>query len=242
MGIELEVDGGGHDSQNAQELLNIGNKYEEHIYIKHDGSLDDGFEIVSHPATPGYHLKHMKWREICSRAVELGYTSHQAGTCGLHIHVSKDCFGSTYREQEEVIARILYFVEAHFNEMLCFSRRTQSQLDRWAARYGYKDQPKDILYHAKNSNMGRYTAINLQNYDTIEFRMFRGTLKYNTFAAVVQLVENICNAAVSMSDEQFKAMSWQRFVTGIQDAPELIEYLKSRRLYVNEEITTEEEI
>jgi hypothetical protein len=243
LGIELEIEGG-EDAFNAGELLTIANRLDDHIYIKHDGSLNDGMELVSHPCTLDYHMKHVPWTGICRKAVEMGYTSHNAGTAGLHVHVSRSAFGSTYLEQEEIIARVLYFVEAHFNEMLRFSRRTASQLQKWAARYGYKDHPKDILEHAKNSNLGRYTAINLQPYDTVEFRIYRGSLKYQTFIAALQITSEICRAALSMSDDEFRAMSWSEFVSGIdkEKYQELVEYLKIRRLYVNEEISAEEEI
>ncbi|WP_295088956.1 hypothetical protein [Ruminococcus sp.] len=36
-------------------------------------------------------------------------------------------------------------------------------------------------------------------------------------------------------------MSWSEFVDTVKE-PELIQYLKERRLYVNEEVTTEEEM
>ncbi|MHC1694070.1 MAG: amidoligase family protein [Eubacteriales bacterium] len=191
-----------------------------------------------------YHLHNIPWEHILKHAVDLGYTSHIAETCGLHVHVSREYFGNGYRQQEAAIARVLFFIESHFNEMLKFSRRTMSQMNRWAARYGYKEHPRDILDHAKSSNQGRYSAINLQNSYTIEFRMFRGTLKYNTFIAVLQMVSHICKAAISMSDDDFKAMSWQDFVAQIpiESSPQLISYLKSRRLYVNDEVQTEEDI
>ena len=44
------------------------------------------------------------------------------------------------------------FLEKHWEERLKFSRRTPRQLDQWAARYGYKDHPKEILDHAKKGN------------------------------------------------------------------------------------------
>ena len=50
-GVELEVDEGGKDNDNAAVLKSIANTHEENIYIKSDGSLEDGFEIVSHPMT-----------------------------------------------------------------------------------------------------------------------------------------------------------------------------------------------
>ena len=240
LGVELEIDEGGEDRYSAEKLLNIANAERENMYIKHDGSLDDGMELVSHPMTLAEHETNLPWREICRKAISLGYASHQARTCGLHVHVSRACFGD-YEQQEEVIGRILYFMEAHWNEMLKFSRRTQSQLDRWASRYGYKNSPKEILEHAKKSDIGRYACVNLKNSNTIEFRIFRGTLKYSSFIAALQLTDCICKAAIAMSDEDFKAMSWSGFVSTLTHT-ELIEYLKSRRLYVNDIIETEGEI
>lgn len=43
-----------------EELLSIANaEGQDHLYIKHDGSLDDGFELVTHPMTLDYHLNKM---------------------------------------------------------------------------------------------------------------------------------------------------------------------------------------
>lgn len=240
-GIELEIDSGGESNVNAEELLQIANTGEERAYCKHDGSLEDGFEIVTHPMTLAYHLETMPWAALLHRATELGYLSHKAYTCGLHIHVNRDAFGETEAQQDACIARILYFFEKHWDELLKFSRRTPRQLDQWAARYGYKDHPMEILNHAKKGGGGgRYSAINLQNRDTIEFRIFRGTLKYNTLIATLQLVNKLCDVAVSLPDELLKPLAWTTFVSGIQE-PELIQYLKERRLYVNEPIQGEED-
>ena len=46
--------------------------------------------------------------------------------------------------------------------------------------------------------------------------------------------------AVSLSDEMVKPLAWTTFVSGIWE-PELIQYLKERRLYVNEPIQGEED-
>ena len=71
--------------------------------------------------------------------------------------------------------------------------------------------------------------------------MFRGTLKLNTIIATLQLVNRICDVAYSMSDDEIKNMSWTTLVSGCEE-PELIEYLKERRIYVNEPIDTEEDL
>ena len=241
MGVELEIDGSGEYTPNARQILDIANGSGELIYCKHDGSLDDGFEIVTHPMSLEFHRHGMPWQEVMHRAVELGYLSHQAGTCGLHVHVSRAAFGVDEEVQDMVIARILYFVEKHWNELLKFSRRTQRQLDRWAARYGYKDRPAEMMEHVKKGYGNRYTCVNLTNRATIEFRIFRGTLKYNTLIATLELVDRICDVALALPDDALKALSWSDFVSGCTE-PELIQYLKERRLYLNEPVNSEVDI
>lgn len=241
-GVELEIDGAGEYNENAKRILDAVNTGDEYIYCKHDGSLDEGFEIVTHPMTPQFHLDTMPWDVITEEAREMGYTSHQAGTCGLHIHVNRTAFGNTEQKQDAAIARVLYFFEKHWEELLKFSRRTQHQLDRWAARYGFKEQPQDILTHAKEGrHAGRYTAVNLTNVETVEFRMFRGTLKLNTILATLQLIDRICDVALSLSDDELKSMSWTSFVSGCTQ-PELVRYLKERQLYINEPVESEVEL
>ena len=243
MGVELEIDKGGEDNNNAEILLNMANRHQEHLYCKHDGSLNEGFEMVSHPMTLEYHENNMRWSDIFEQARDLGYRSHQTQTCGLHIHVSRSAFGKTYEDQEEVISRIVYFVEKHWNELLKFSRRTESNMDRWASRYGILTTAKDTYKNAKDKRMGRYVAVNLENYATIEFRLFRGTLNHRTFLATLQLVDEICKMANLLPDKKLEGLSWSDFVIQIpKSKKELIDYLKSRFLYVNEPMNTREEI
>ena len=241
-GVELEVDEAGEDPAKARRVMEIANCDTDRMYCKHDGSLDYGFEIVTHPMSLSYHLKEVPWAKILSCLREMGYRSHQASTCGLHCHISRKAFGTTVEEQEEVIARILFFVEKHWNELLKFSRRTMRQLERWANRYGYQPDPKKLYDHAtKNYGAGRYTCVNLTNSETIEFRIFRGTLKLNTLLATLQLIDRICDVAIFLSDDELAAMSWATFVSGCTQ-PELIQYLKERRLYINEPVESEVEV
>lgn len=183
----------------------------------------------------------MPWPAVLHEAAQLGYYSHQTHTCGLHVHVNRTAFGETRREQDDVIARILFFVENHWNELLRFSRRTQAQMAQWAARYGRKDDPKAMLDHAKKNQLERYKCVNLTNHDTVEFRMFRGTLKLNTFYATLQMVDRICDVALFLSDEKIQDLTWTDFAAECT-APELVQYLKERRLYVNEPVQVTEEV
>ncbi len=243
LGVELEIDEGGESNRSAKELLKIGNEREEHIYIKRDGSLDDGMEIVTHPMTLEYHKNCLPWESLVKNCRENGYFSHQSDTCGLHVHVNRKSFGKTVYEQDLSIARILFFVENHWNELLKFSRRTQRQLEKWAARYGRKDSPQEVLDAAKGGGYRRYTCVNLVNHHTIEFRIFRGTLKLNTILATLELVDVLCDLAMWKTDQYMQELSWTQFVSDLKEEkyPELIQYLKERRLYVNEPVNMEVE-
>ena len=114
-------------------------------------------------------------------------------------------------------------------------------MNRWAARYGYEKTGREILDKAKKGNTGRYAAVNLCPYHTIEFRLFRGTLKLNTLLATLQIVNKICDVALFMTEEEIAAQSWRDFVLNVKE-PELIQYLRERQLYVNDEVKNEEEM
>ena len=235
MGVELEVDEGGHDQDNAAAIMDIANNDADRLYIKSDGSINDGFEMVTHPMSLDYHKTQMPWLEIMEELIERGYLSHKTSTCGLHVHVNRNSLGVSSTLQEDAVARILYFVEHHWNEMLRLSRRTESAMQRWAARYGAKENPKAHMDDAKK-DYSRYRCINIQNYYTIEFRLFRGTLKYSTFIATLELVNEICSVAVSLSDDEMTKLTWEKFVDGIdkEKNTELINYLGERNLYNGE--------
>lgn len=159
---------------------------------------------------------------LCQTCYDQSYMT--CSECGRLIHCEDTyylddsdeplCLTCLEEEQEPAIARILYFVKKHWEELLKFSRRTPRQLERWAARYGYKDRPQEILEHAKKgSHAGRYSCVNLENRATIEFRMFRGTLKLNSLLATLQMVDHICSVALHLSDGACKDLSWRTFVT-----------------------------
>ena len=245
-GVELEIDEGGKDDENAEDILyeaNGDSDDEDMLYIKTDGSLNDGMELVSHPCSILYHRTEFPWKDITRKAKSLGYTSHNAGTCGLHVHISRDRLGESSEDQEETISRLMFFFESHWNELVKFSRRTEHALNQWAARYGYKDCPKEILENAKSSSKGRYASVNICNAKTVEIRMFRGTLKYNTLIATLEMVDAICENVICHTDDELHGQSWADFVVSINpEYIELIRYLKERQLYVNEPVAEEEEV
>lgn len=239
MGVELEIDKGERPCACAEELAEI-ETYDDEFYMKHDGSLEDvGIEIVSHPATLSYHLNRFQWKEVFSTAKKFGYKSHDAGTCGLHVHVSRaylaaDENGVTSEDREELnTAKIILFVEKHWDEMVRFSRRDRYQLDRWAKCPDSAITPEDEIGNIKdklyNLTDDRYQAVNLCNSSTIEFRLFRGTLNLNTFRATLEFVQLLCDYCKEHNLKEVLDSSWDDLISW-REYPELATYLKERKM------------
>ena len=57
---------------------------------------------------------------------------------------------------------------------------------------------------------------------------------------MLQLVDRICDCAIHLNDAELKGLAWTTFVSGCTQ-PELVQYLKERRLYVNEPVESEVE-
>ena len=228
LGVELEVDDGGTDEDNAQTILDI--LEEQHAYCKHDGSINDGFEIVSHPATIDYHMRCIDWGGALQELRNLDYTSHDAGTCGIHVHMNRGGFGDTLEEQELGISKVLFFIERHWVNVVKFSRRSRNQLDRWAARYlsGTPEHPEDVLDYAKN-DMSRYRCVNLRNYSTVEIRVFRGSLIYETFMATLQFADLMYDIAELPLDDVMD-ITWNEFTDMGSKYEEFTSYIKRRNL------------
>lgn len=66
-------------------------------------------------------------------------------------------------------------------------------------------------------------------------------MKWNTFLATLQMVNRICDVALYLSDQEVQDLTWTDFSAGCTE-PELVQYLKERRLYVNEPVSVSEEV
>lgn len=205
MGIELEVDKG----DNLNDSVKMVQDKLDWCYCKSDGSLNNGFEIVSHPLTLDFiTCRKNSFKEIFENLLNNGWRSHDTSTCGLHCHVNRTFFGETHIEQDLNIAKVILIVNLLWTDMINFSRRKVDEVERWCKRNNYiskdttpnKTEEEVICDCKKQPN--RYYAVNLENRNTIEFRLFKGTLKLNTFIATMQFVSNICNMAkeIKLSD------------------------------------------
>jgi hypothetical protein len=232
-GLELEIDDGEDRKEAARAIQDAGG---DCIYLKHDGSLSsDGFEIVTHPATIEHHMHTMPWRDIIAAARDYDYTSHDAGTCGLHIHASRTLFGKRPTEQDLNIAKVILLIDFWFEQYIVpFSRRNYNQLNDWAKKPNAyimaSDTEYDAICKAKESGESdRYKAVNLKNSHTVEFRFFRGTLRRDTIIASIQFIDTLIKyvSSVQLADLWDKTFN---DVFGDTQYAELKDYLQKRKI------------
>lgn len=208
LGVELETD----DNDDINELADniIGEFGNERMECKEDGSLSDyGLELVSQPMTPEVHLTSGMWERIIDFVLEQNGRSHDAGTCGLHIHLSRGFFdeGAVYR-----MDRLFHRFKS---QMMKFSRRSERQMhwcrideDDLASIKEVEERKKE--WKRKKANAGRYEAVNDTNTNTVEIRMWRGTLNVETFRATVELTTGLAYVVNAISDEFADELDWER--------------------------------
>lgn len=213
LGVELEVDDGGENDKTVKQLMKLINPKDKiFMYCMHDGSLSDGFEIITQPATLKYHtsIKGM-YEQVFNLLLKKGYLSHDTTTCGIHVHFNRDF----YADNEELyITRLLYLVDKFWDEIVRFSRRNQRRLDRYSKKVDISI--KD--YYRRSNKSGNhdfhYYAVNLANENTIEFRMFKGSLNIDTFMATLQFVHNCIMCAKEKNAEEIQSMKFEELITG----------------------------
>lgn len=227
-GVELEIDKGDDPEETAGEIIDAC----EDVYCKHDGSLSDGVEIVSHPCTLEYHIKDLGWDTISDIALSHNFKSHNARTCGLHIHVGRRQLGCDADERRETASKIAILIWRHWESVLRFSRRSNEQL-HWAGKPELDSAitQRNAINAVYNDvyNSGRYKAVNFSNRNTIEFRIYNGTLRVPTLYATLQFTSNVCKYAMAHTLEECLASQWLD-VAMYEQSPELADYLHTRAL------------
>jgi hypothetical protein len=211
-GVELEFE---CDEQNSRKFY-ASKINSEFIYCKSDGSLKYGIEAVSHPATFDYWMKRDPYKNVFNLA-KLGCRSHDTTTCGLHVHISRTAFTN-----EEHLKRFMKIFYRNPSRIMRFSRREKNKLHEWASVDGVDDNAID--YKAKHGDdPNRRTAVNTQNSNTIEVRIFKGTLNKVTFYKTIEFCDAILEFTRTSNWEQ---TLWQ----GLQDY--IVEH-KDRYIYLN---------
>lgn len=207
MGIELEVERRGDSIRHGEMAHDIISKLgEEVVYNKWDGSLSDGFEIVTHPhSLDKYHA--LDWTFL-DDLKDNGYRSWNTRSCGLHVHVSRSAFrGSSTLSGEAHQLRFLKFIYDNQRQACRIAGRV-SQWAKW-------DDKGNLVAKVKKgvNSAGHYSAVNTENSSTIEVRIFRGSLRKERVLSAIEFVHASVEFTRSLKIvPKDKPLSWSRFV------------------------------
>ena len=203
-GLEIEVEAGSRRveaSNYAQQLEVL-----DLAYLKNDGSLDNGFEIVTHPMSHSFFKQEASelWTVLEQLRTNPTYRvkSWDTRTCGLHIHISRTGFNGGAH-----MHRFLNLVYSNPEFYQTLAGRTSDQWAKFTDIYqreyarnsegerifsqegGYEIVSKRTFMHKlqPDRNSDRYSAVNTNNRETLEMRIFRGTVNGDTIKAQIDL-------------------------------------------------------
>lgn len=205
MGIELELS---HDSgierntniSECLEILNGSNDEERNVYLKEDGSLELGFEIVSHPRTlASWHT----FRPTIENYFKAARQYTDGSRDGLHVHISRRGMKPAH------MARLGAFIAACQDEIVIVARRNSAEWAKYHAKPNSGKSVKDTL-----GIQDRYTALNWRNDATAEFRIFKATLDATEFYAAIEFAHaayRFTKCAIGLL-EIIRGNPWEQFL------------------------------
>lgn len=231
LGVELECDSISDTGRNTEEISDdVESLFPSNfIYCEDDGSLSYGFENITQPATLEYHLSQKKSYEDMFRLLLNEHLfSFNVRSAGLHIHVNKDFFGASDTMVSN-IKKVCVLCDKYWDNIAKISRRTKESLSSWASKIPAAEM-ESIEYDIRYCEGSRYSAVNISNVNTVEFRFFKGTLNPDVFFACLSFVDGLCRIAKETADVD--SLSWEDILSRTNGRPMwLWEKTMNRRVY-----------
>ena len=169
LGCELEYETTNRDAARVK----VGRALRGHAIMKSDGSIRDGFEVVTCPATLDIHLDVFK-KFFDNRPVELKIASN----VGMHVHVSRKPLSVL------TVGKMTEFMNRSDNVKFI-----THIAGRAPNNYCRQEEHRSLSFPLVYKTGERYNTLNLNNADTIEFRIFSTPLTYEDFAHKVQFCQ-----------------------------------------------------
>ena len=205
-GMELEVES--MDNSMTDGMNIIKDSLAELVYFKADGSLDRGYELVTYPFTFNYYSEAIDFRFL-SELQDLGYRSWSAGTCGLHLHISRTGFASA--------GHIWKFAQLILSNQFAWSKLAGRNSSRWAS---FDSETNSVMKVLKGEKFPeRYCAVNLSNIDTIEVRIFRGSLNERRVRSAIESIDSAIQytRTLSVHDINNGALKFGKFADWVNE-------------------------
>lgn len=201
-GIELEVECA-RPRNKGDNATTVAHELTGYALLKEDGSIDNGFEIVTAPASMDVHMERFGgWLDTLP-SKRIGLRSYDTTTCGLHIHVSRAALTKLQ------IGKMQCFLHNSANQRLvdCIAQRPSTS-------YAERKYEKKLT---DRSDGERYTALNLQNHATVELRIFKGTLNKRSFLKSLEFTQALVNYTKAGVASTKDAVDGRTFLYWVQD-------------------------
>jgi len=204
-GIEIEVEAKSANWDTRQEAAEYAYRLEhayDLAYLKSDGSLACGFEIVTHPMTHAYFKNEAQelWNTTDILKDEMNMMSWGTKTCGIHIHISRAGFAGGAHQHR--------FLQLVYHNKDFYSELAGRESDNWAKFtdvVNYNTGKISLANKIKNHrDTDRYSAVNTINRHTLEMRIFRGSLNQNFIKASIDLAHASVEYTRVMSLQEIK--------------------------------------
>lgn len=210
-GIELEVepaDGEEWEScyVNGAQLLK--DRISHLSYQKYDGSLQNGFEIVTYPIT--WDDIRGEFADVIDPLRVIGMRSHESGRCGLHVHLPR----SSMTKIELAKLVVLWNSDHEWIKLISGRSGTTAQSQTRGQNYCQLGKRK-LMFNGGPACVNHYSAINTSNAHTVEFRSFRGTLNKDTLLGRI----GICFLVRSHIKQSNLNPSWEGFFEWLMSKP-----------------------
>ena len=232
LGFELEVGvNGSHDTYAAARATVEGFTVDGKpvVYLKEDSSIpDNGFEIVTHPATYDWWINSIDWPEAFSGMRDFGAFPDRS--CGMHVHVSKAGFAGPAHEH-----RWLLFWHRNAKQLAVMARRNPSRWARFLPEDDSTRRNMKAIAQKKARGDSRYQAINTENDATYEVRVFASTTNSIKVRAALGLVDasvEYCRTLRAKDILKDSGWTWEAFRRWIEDPKRADRYR-----WTNQEIT-----
>ena len=194
--IETECTRDTEPNDVAYDIHEIMNNSKQLCKFEHDGSLTNGFEIITQPGSIAWYYEHRPLIRQLFEKLNSYNCSYQdfngCDRCGLHLHVNRSFFKDYDYEN-----RLCYLFQRLKEQLRVFSQRRNFDY----CHFCYNTITWDNVYYEKRSNMqGHGSAINCANRDTIEFRIYRGTTNFEQFMSYIEFTYNLCKLVRDTTD------------------------------------------
>jgi len=151
------------------------------------------------------------------------YRSHDTTTCGMHVHINRDYFGTDKLSQDLCISKVLYLFEKYWDKVELIARRKSNG---YARRFRLEEDETPIDLYAKSQSSDKYGAINLKHKNTVEIRIFKGTLNYSTYICTLEFVSVMTKIAKETDIYEIQFVTWDKIRGMFSD--KLNEYIVER--------------